>query len=51
MFIKLVTLVVLSLSLGSTAATLQPVQIADGDGDLNPQPLPPIAEDEFGFIG
>ena len=42
MFIKFLTLVVLFLSLGSAVATVQPVQIADGDGDLNPQPLPPV---------
>jgi hypothetical protein len=23
----------------------------DDDGDLNPQPLPPIAEEEFSIIG
>ena len=41
MLIKLVTLAVLSLSLSAAGATAQPVQIADGEGDLNPQPLPP----------
>ena len=25
-------------------------EIADDDGDLNPQPLPPIVEDEFGLF-
>jgi hypothetical protein len=49
MLIKLVTLIVLSCALGSAGAFFQPDQIADGDGDLNPQPLPPIAEDEFGL--
>ena len=49
MFIKFVTLIVLSCALGSANVSVQSVHIADGDGDLNPQPLPPIMDDEFGF--
>lgn len=50
MLIKLVTLIVLSCALGSASASVQPIQMADGDGDLNPQPLPPIMDDEFGLV-
>lgn len=34
------------VSVGHVAT--QKTEVADDEGDLNPQPLPPIVEDEFG---
>jgi hypothetical protein len=51
MFIKLVTLIVLLSSVNASGFNSPVVHVADDGGDLNPQPLPPIAEDEFGGLG
>lgn len=50
MIIKLVVLAAVSVSyMPHQKSAPETIEMADGEGDLNPQPLPPIAEEGFAF--